>query len=32
MYIGTELTVSVVKWIVCYKEGTLMEIDPFPAN
>ena len=27
-----ELTVGVVKWIYCYKEGILMETDPFPAN
>ena len=27
-----ELTVGVVKWIFCYNEGILMEIDPFPAT
>ena len=27
-----ELTVGVVKWIFCNKEGTLMETDPFPTN
>ena len=27
-----ELNASVVKWIICYKEGSLMETDPFPAN
>ena len=26
-----EVTVGVVKWIFCYKEGILMETDPFPA-
>ena len=26
-----EVTVSVVKWIFCYKEGILMETDLFPA-
>ena len=26
-----EGTVGVVKWIFCYKEGILMETDPFPA-
>ena len=31
VYLFTEVTVSVVKWIFCYKEGILMETDPFPA-
>ena len=26
------ITVGVVKWIFCYKEGILMETDPFPAK
>ena len=26
-----EVTVGVVKWIFCYKEGILMETVPFPA-
>ena len=32
VYMFPELTVGVVKWIFCYKEGILMEIDQFPAN
>ena len=32
VYLFPELIVCVVKWIFCYKEGILMEIDPFPAN
>ena len=32
VYLFPELTVGVVKWIFCYIEGILMEIDPFPAN
>ena len=32
VYLFPELTVGVVKWIFCYKEGILMEIDPFPTN
>ena len=32
VYHFTELTVGVVKCIFCYKEGILMETDPFPAN
>ena len=32
VYLSPELTVGVVKWIFCYKEGILIEIDPFPAN
>ena len=32
VYMIPELTVGVVKWIFCYKEGILMETDPFPAN
>ena len=31
VYLFPELTVGVVKWIFCYKEGILMEIDPSPA-
>ena len=31
MYLFPELTVGVIKWIFCFKEGILMEIDPFPA-
>ena len=31
VYLFPEVTVSVVKWIFCYKEGILMETDPFPA-
>ena len=31
VYLFTEVTVGVVKWIFCYKEGILMEKDPFPA-
>ena len=30
-YLFPEVTVGVVKWIFCYKEGILMETDPFPA-
>ena len=35
VYLLPELTVVVIKWIFCYKEGILekiMETDPFPAN
>ena len=32
VYLFHELTVGVVKWIFCYKEGILMETDLFPAN
>ena len=32
IYLFPELTVGVVKWIFCYKEGILMETDPFPSN
>ena len=32
VHLFPEATVSVVKWIFCYKEGILMETDPFPAN
>ena len=32
VYLFPEATVGVVKWIFCYKEGILMETDPFPAN
>ena len=32
VYLFPELTVGVVKWIFCYKEGTLMETILFPAN
>ena len=31
VYLFPEITVGVVKWILCYKEGILMETDPFPA-
>ena len=31
VYLFPEVTVSVVKWIFCYKEGILMKADPFPA-
>ena len=31
VYLFSEFTVGVVKWIFCYKEGILMETDPFPA-
>ena len=31
VYLFPEVTVGAVKWIFCYKEGTLMETDPFPA-
>ena len=31
VYLSPEVTVGVVKWIFCYKEGILMEKDPFPA-
>ena len=31
-YLFPELTVGIVKLIFCYKEGILMEMDPFPAN
>ena len=32
VYLLPELTDVVVKWIFCYKEGILIETDPFPAN
>ena len=32
VYLFPEVTVRVVKWIFCYKEGILMETDPFPEN
>ena len=32
VYLFPELTVGVVKWIFCYKEGILMKTDPFPTN
>ena len=31
VYLFPEVTVCVVKWIFCYKEGILMETDLFPA-
>ena len=31
VYLLSEATVGVVKWIFCYKKGILMETDPFPA-
>ena len=31
VYLFQEVTVGVVKSIFCYKEGILMETDPFPA-
>ena len=31
VYLFPEVTVVVVKWIFCYKEGILMETDPFPS-
>ena len=31
VYLFPEVTVGVVKWTFCYKEGILMETDPFPA-
>ena len=31
VYLFSGVTVGVVKWIFCYKEGILMETDPFPA-
>ena len=31
VYLFPEVTVGVVKWIFCYKEGILMETDPSPA-
>ena len=31
VYLFPEDNVGVVKWIICYKEGILMETDPFPA-
>ena len=31
VYLFPEVTVGVVKWIFCYKEGILMETNPFPA-
>ena len=30
-YLFPEVTVGVVKWIFCYKEGISMETDPFSA-
>ena len=32
VYLFPELTVGVVKWIFCCKEGILMEKDPSSAN
>ena len=32
VYLFPEVTAGVVKWIFCYKEGILIETDPFPAN
>ena len=32
VYLFQELTAGVIKGIFCYKEGILMETDPFPAN
>ena len=32
VYLFPEVIVGVVKWIFCYKEGILMETDPFPAT
>ena len=29
VYLFPEVPVGVVKWIFCYKEGILMETDPF---
>ena len=31
VYQFPEVTVGVGKWIFCYKEGILMETNPFPA-
>ena len=31
VYLFPEVTVGVVKWIFCYKEGIFIETDPFPA-
>ena len=31
VYLFPEVTVGVLKWIFCYKEGILMQTDPFPA-
>ena len=31
VYSFPEVTVGVVKWIFCYKEGIIMETDPFQA-
>ena len=31
VYLFPELTVGVIKWILCYKEVILMETYPFPA-
>ena len=31
VYLFSEVTVGVVKGIFCYKEGILIETDPFPA-
>ena len=31
VYLCQESTVGIIKWIFCYKEGILMETDPFPA-
>ena len=30
-YLFPEVTVGVIKWIFCYKEGILMETDLSPA-
>ena len=32
VYLFPEVTVGVVKWIFCYKEGISMETDSFPAT
>ena len=31
VYLFPEVTLGVVKYIFCYKQGILMETDPFPA-
>ena len=31
VYLFPEVTVGVAKWIFCYKEGNVMETDPYPA-
>ena len=31
VYLYPEVTVGVVKWIFCYKEGILMKTDLFPV-